>query len=290
MIGAKGEMLSSFFRGARNDFVRGLLVVLPFAATFYFLWLVYRSFVRLADATFGPLLTELLGSHWWVPGIGVFLTIALVWLLGLLTRNYAGRIVHRYFERLLERVPLVNKAYALTKQVTAAFLRADVPAFRRVVLFEYPRKGVYTLGFITQDDPGKLRKAVEEGYIAIYAPTSPNPFSGWFLLIPEEEVIYPEITVEEALKLIISGGVVIPGLGAAEEAEAERRGLGWTWAWPWRWLRRGRGAPKGKVEVGVEVGVKTGVRAGTGVEPAGGEGYDKAGEDDKGGAKGRGGE
>jgi uncharacterized membrane protein len=234
--------LRRFFHGVRRDFIRGLLVILPVFATFYLLWLTYRLFVRLADLTVGPLLTGLLGSHWWISLIGVLLTIALVWFLGLVTRNYAGHILHRYFERLLQRVPLVNKAYAVIKQVTDALFRADVPAFKRVVLIEYPRKGVYTLGFVTHEEPGKLGQTVGKEFIVVYAPTSPNPFSGWFLLIPKDEVLYPEISVQEGLELVISGGVIVPGLGIPQEAPLgqERR--------PWRWLRRG----KERVKVGFE--------------------------------------
>lgn len=233
IIDTKGEILGSFLRGTRNTFVGGLLVILPIAATFYLLWLIYRLFIRLANATFGPLLTELLGSHWWVPGVGIFLTLVLVWLIGLVTRNYAGRALHGYFERLLERLPLVNKAYAMAKQVTGAFFRADVAAFKRVVLFEFPRKGVYTLGFITSEEMGRLSQSVDGEFISVYAPTAPNPLSGWFLLIPKEEVIYPQMSVEDGLKLILSGGVIVPGVGAEEApSRLERR------RWPWRWLRR----------------------------------------------------
>lgn len=223
-------MVSSFFRGTRNAFVRGLLVILPVAATFYLLWLVYRLFVRLVDATFGPLLIEILGSHWWVTVVGIFLTIASVWFIGLVTRNYAGRALHRYLEGLLERVPLVSTTYAMAKQVTAAIFRADAPAFKRVVLFEYPRKGVYTLGFVTSDTSGRLGQAIDGEFISIYAPTAPNPLSGWFLLIPKEEVIYPEVSVEEGLKLILSGGVIIPDMGVKKPPrQRERR----AWRWPW---------------------------------------------------------
>jgi len=224
--------LSSFFRGTRNAFIRGLLAILPVAATFYLLWLVYRLFIKLVDATFGPLLVGLLGSHWWVTGVGIILTVILVWFIGLVTRGYMGRALHRYFEGLLERVPLVNKTYAMAKQVTAALFRADVPAFKRVVLIEYPRRGVYTLGFITSESPGRLGRAIDGEFISVYAPTSPNPLSGWFLLIPKDEVIYPELSVEEGLKLILSGGVIIPDLKIEEEEIPPRRSR--------RWFRRER--------------------------------------------------
>lgn len=225
--------MNSLFRGTRNIFIRGLLVILPVAATFYLLWLVYRLFVKLVDALVGPLLVGILGSHWWVTGVGIFLTIFLVWFIGLVTRGYVGRALHRYFEGLLERVPLVNKTYAMAKQVTAALFRADTPAFKKVVLIEYPRKGVYTLGFITSENPGRLGRAIDGDFLSVYAPTSPNPLSGWFLLIPKEEVIYPELSVEEGLKLILSGGVIIPDLRMKGEGPPLRR--------PWRWFHRKQG-------------------------------------------------
>lgn len=256
IIDLKGDMLNSFLRGARNTFAQGLLAIIPVAATGYLLWLIYKLFVRLADATFGPLLTELLGSHWWIPAVGIFLTLLFVWLIGLVTRNYAGRVLHRYFEWLLGRVPLVNKTYALAKQVTSAFFRADVPAFKRVVLIEFPRKGVYSPGFITSEKLGRLGQAVEGEYISVYVPTAPNPLSGWLLFIPEQEVVYPEVSVEEGLRLILSGGVIIPGLGVEEEALPRRKGR------PWRWLPWRKGAR---------------------VEPASPEEYNEEGDERKGG-------
>ncbi|NIT77171.1 MAG: DUF502 domain-containing protein [Thermoplasmata archaeon] len=237
IIDLKGEILSAFLRGMRNTFARGLLAIIPVAATIYLLWLIYRLFVRLAGATFGPLLTELLGSHWWIPAVGIFLTLILVWLIGLVTRNYAGRVLHRYFEGILGKVPLVNKTYAMAKQVTSAFFRADAPAFKRVVLIEFPRKGVYTPGFITSEKLGRLGQAIEGEFVSVYAPTAPNPLSGWLLVVPKEEVLYPEVSVEEGLRLILSGGVIIPGLGMEEEASLRRERR------PWRWLRRGKRAP-----------------------------------------------
>jgi uncharacterized membrane protein len=220
-IATKGEMLRALFRSARRDFVRGLWVTLPILATIYILWLIYRFFLRLTDATLGAFLTGLWGKHWWVSlaefSLTIVATVALIWLLGFMTRHYAGRALHRYLERLLQRLPLINQAYGITKQVTNALFRADVPAFKKVVLVQYPRKGVYTLGFITQEETGKLGEALGDELVTVYAPTSPNPFSGWVLFIPKEEVIYTKVSVEEGLRLVISGGVIVPGLELEEE-------------------------------------------------------------------------
>lgn len=236
-------MLRALFRIVRKDFVRGLWVTLPILATIYILWLIYRFFLKLTDATLGAFLTDLLGKHWWVSFVEFLLTIvatvALVWLLGFMTRHYAGRALHRYLERLLERLPLVNQAYGITKQVATALFRADVPAFKKVVLIQYPRKGIYTLGFITQEDAGKLGEAVKDEVVTVYAPTAPNPFSGWVLLVPKEEVIYTKVSVEEGLRLVISGGVIIPGLELREELPVEGRP-----GWLWRLLRRGKGVAR----------------------------------------------
>lgn len=229
-IAAKGEMLRRLFRFARRDFVRGLWVALPILATIYFLWLIYRFFLNVTDATLGALLAGLWGEHWWVSlaefSLTIVALIALIWLLGFMTRHYAGRALHRYFERLLQRLPLINLAYGVTKQVTAAILRADVPAFKKVVLIQYPRKGIYTLGFITQEKPGRLGEALRDELVTVYAPTAPNPFSGWVLLVPKEEVIYPKVSVEEGLRLVISGGVIVPGL-ELEEEELPVEGPSW---------------------------------------------------------------
>ena len=212
---AKGGCAAmGFFHRLRNDFGRGLIIILPIIVTVYLLYLVYNLFVKFAERSFGGVLERYLGSHWWVLGLSILLTLFLVWLVGVLTRNYIGRTLHRYFESLLERVPLINKTYTTVRQVINAIFRTDLPAFKKVVLIEYPRKGVYTLAFITSEEVGRLGTGLEEKdekrYIAVYAPTSPNPLSGWFLLIPEDEVRYPPITVEEGIKLVLSGGVLVP--------------------------------------------------------------------------------
>lgn len=200
-----------FFHRLRNDFVRGLVILLPIIVTVYLLYLVYNLFVKFAERSFGGVLARYLGSHWWVLSLSILLTLFLVWLVGALTRNYIGRTIHRYFEGLLERVPLINKTYTTVRQVINAIFRADLPAFKKVALIEYPRKGIYTLAFITNEEVGRLGTGLDEKkYIAVYAPTSPNPLSGWFLLIPEDEVHYPPISVEEGIKLVLSGGVLIP--------------------------------------------------------------------------------
>lgn len=231
--------MRALFRSARKDFVRGLWVTLPILATLYILWRIYRFFLRLTDATLGTFLIDLWGKHWWVSFVEfsftIIATVVLIWLLGFVTRHYAGQALHRYLERLLGRLPLINQVYGITKQVAAALFRTDVPAFKKVVLIQYPRKGVYTLGFITQEDIGRFGEALGDGLVTVYAPTSPNPFSGWVLLIPKEEVIYTKISVEEGLRLVISGGVIIPEL-ELEEGGPPVEGPGWLG----RLFRRGK--------------------------------------------------
>ncbi len=223
--------MGAFFHRLRSDFIRGLLVLLPIVITVYLIWLISRFFVRLAEASFGGVLARLLGSHWWVPALSLLLALFLIWLVGVLTRNYVGRTVHCYFENLLERIPLINKAYITVRRVIDAIFRTDLVAFKRVVLIEYPRKGVYTLGFVTNEELGRLNDELNETtnskdkYISVYAPTSPNPLSGWFVLVPKAEVIYLPISVEEGWKLVLSAGVVAPeeegetGLSLAEVGE-----------------------------------------------------------------------
>lgn len=221
--------MSSFFREIRNTFVRGLVVILPIGVTFYILWLIYRLLVSLVDSTFGSFLKGMLGSHWWIPALGGFLTLIVVLTIGLLTRYYVGRALHRYIERVVGTMPIVKTMYSMAKQVVSSLFRADALAFKKVVLIEYPRKGVYTLGFITSEELGKLEESTGEEYVPIYAPTSPNPLSGWFLLVPQDEVIYPDLSVEDGLKLILSGGVVIPERLAVERDSARRKSF---------WFRR----------------------------------------------------
>lgn len=185
-------------RRLRTYFFTGLIIVLPFLLTLYFLWLVF-GFV---DGLIGPVLKLIIGQR--IPGVGFIFTVGLILGTGMLATNYLGRRLLAWGDRLFIRLPLVRSVYQTLKQLVHAVFSEKQKAFQRVVLVEYPRKGVYSLAFLTRD--------VEEAgeMVMAFVPTTPNPTSGFLLLIPKKEVKYLDMSVEDGLKLIVSGGVIVP--------------------------------------------------------------------------------
>lgn len=185
-------------RRLRTYFFTGLIIVLPFLLTLYFLWLVF-GFV---DGLIGPVLKLIIGQR--LPGVGFIFTVGLILGTGMLATNYLGRRLLAWGDRLFIRLPLVRSIYQTLKQLVHAVFSEKQKAFQRVVLVEYPRKGVYSLAFLTRD--------VEEAgeMVMAFVPTTPNPTSGFLLLIPKKEVKYLDMSVEDGLKLIVSGGVIVP--------------------------------------------------------------------------------
>jgi uncharacterized membrane protein len=189
--------------------IAGLLVWMPLGITF----LVIRAIVGFLDQSL-LLLPEayqpdtLLGFH--LPGLGVVLAIVLVLATGMIMANLLGRRLVNAWESLLSRIPLVRTLYAGIKQIMEAVLATDAKSFRRVLLVEYPRRGVWSLAFMTTDQLGEVQKKTETEVIGVFIPTTPNPTSGFVLMVPANEVIELDMTVEQGLKMIISMGTVVP--------------------------------------------------------------------------------
>ena len=193
----------------RKYLIAGLLVWIPLGITF----LVVRAVVGFLDkillwlpAAYQP--ETLLGFH--IPGLGVLLAVVLVLAPGMIGANLLGRRIVAAWEALLSRIPLVRSLYAGIKQIMEAVLDTDAKSFRKVLLIEYPRKGVWSLAFMTSDRLGEVQAKTEVGVISVFIPTTPNPTSGFVLMVPESDVIHLDMSVEEGLKMIISMGVIVP--------------------------------------------------------------------------------
>jgi uncharacterized membrane protein len=199
----------------RKYLIAGLLVWMPLGITF----LVIRAIVGLLDQTL-LLLPEayqpdnLLGFH--IPGIGVVLSVILVLATGMIVANLLGKRLVTAWESLLARIPLVRTLYAGVKQIMEAVLATDAKSFRKVLLVEYPRKGVWSLAFMTSDQLGEVQNKIDSNVISVFIPTTPNPTSGFVLMVPEEDVVELDMNVEDGLKFIISMGVVVPKEKASE--------------------------------------------------------------------------
>ncbi len=189
--------------------IAGLLVWMPLGITF----LVVRAIVDFLDRTllllpyaYQP--DNLLGFH--IPGFGVVLAVTMVLATGMIVANFLGRRIVVAWESLLARIPVVRNLYAGIKQVLEAVLAADGKSFRKVLLVEYPRKGVWSLAFMTSSDLGEVQEKTAGDVVSVFIPTTPNPTSGFVLMVQKSEVIEMDMTVEEGLKMIISMGVAVP--------------------------------------------------------------------------------
>lgn len=202
----------------RRYFVAGLLVWLPLVATYvvlsFSIRLIDRSLLLLPPA-FRP--ENLIGFK--IPGLGVILTLFLVCMTGLVVANFFGRSLVNAWESLLARIPLVNTLYGAVKQITASLFSDASQSFREVVLVEYPRRGLWMLAFVTGDTPKHFQAIAKEDLINIYVPTTPNPTSGFYIMVPPSDVKRLDIPVEIGLKMILSAGVVNP---LDDPAEAEK--------------------------------------------------------------------
>ncbi len=145
-----------------------------------------------------------------IPGLGVIMTIIFIFLFGVLTRSFLGSKLVQLGEMIVDRIPLVRNIYTGVKQIVTTIANADTKAFRKVVILEFPRKGLYSMGFITTENRGEVQALTEENVVNVFVPTTPNPTSGFLIFAPLNEVTELSMTVEEGIKFIISCGIVTP--------------------------------------------------------------------------------
>ena len=195
----------------KTYFFAGLLLILPVGVTLWVLWLIFKSVGNI----FFPLLRVMpilkILPNFFITGLSFISTIILIWFIGLIGTNFLGKKLFRFIEqRLLLKLPLAKSIYPSIRQLINAMANQKKVAFKRVVLLEYPRKGIYTVAFVTNEIQNTIKGMPKGNMLHVFIPTTPNPTSGWFLLVPEKESIPFNISVEEGLKLVISGGIVLP--------------------------------------------------------------------------------
>lgn len=200
----------------RRYLVTGLIIWLPVIVTI----LVFRFLINLMDrslivipAAFRP--ENLLGFS--IPGLGVVLTILVLFITGLLGANLFGRKILAFWESILNRIPLIRSVYSGAKQVAETILSDGDTSFKRVFLVEYPRKGVWSLCFQTSTDLREIQGRTEAEVICVFVPTTPNPTSGFILFVPRSDLVELDMSVDEGLRMIISLGVVVPRWSRPED-------------------------------------------------------------------------
>ncbi|MEW5703307.1 MAG: DUF502 domain-containing protein [Pseudomonadota bacterium] len=194
----------------RTYFFAGLLVTAPIGLTAYIVWI----FVNFVDSRVTPLIPVKYNPETYLPinlpGLGLLIVLLMITLIGALTAGFAGDIVLKTSERLLARMPVVRGIYGALKQIFEALLTHKSTAFRKVVLIEYPRRGMWALGFITGSTKGEVQNVTKERVINVFMPTTPNPTSGFLLFVPSEDVHELTMSVEDGIKMVVSGGIVTP--------------------------------------------------------------------------------
>ena len=196
----------------KNNFLTGLIVILPFFLTAYIIWFLFQ----LVGMFFTPAITKIfeLILVAKMPGVLVTFTSAaitlfLIWLVGVLVSNFIGEKFFHFAESVLLKIPMARGIYEAISKLTNIFL-SDKSSFKRVVLIEWPRKGVYSIAFITSEETEAIQRATKQNVVSVFMPTTPNPTSGFLVLVPKEDVIPLDMSIDDAMKLIISGGIVVP--------------------------------------------------------------------------------
>jgi len=195
----------------RRYFITGILVLAPLVITF---WVIYNVFYAL-DTRFARLFAA---YEQYIPGLGFIAGIAFILLIGAIASNYIGRRFITWGEAIVARIPVVSRIYRAAKQVGDAVLGQNRALFQKVVLLEYPRRGMYSLAFMTNEQAAEIQEKTGPSVVAVFLPTTPNPTSGYLLYVPREDAIILDMSVEEAMKLIISAGAFLPSMAPEGEA------------------------------------------------------------------------
>ena len=201
---------NGFFPRMRAYFFAGILVTAPITFTFYLAWLL----IHFVDNTIRPLIPVKYNPETYLPfalpGLGLFVLIVGLTLTGALTAGFMGRFFIKLSEHILNRMPVIRSVYNATKQILETVLAQQSNAFREAVLVEYPRRGIWAIAFITGTTTGEVQNVTQEECINIFIPTTPNPTSGFLLFVPKADLVSLDMSVEEAIKMVISGGIVTP--------------------------------------------------------------------------------
>ncbi|MDR2638062.1 MAG: DUF502 domain-containing protein [Zoogloeaceae bacterium] len=192
----------------KRYFITGLLIWVPLVITVWVLSMIVGVLEQFLPAAIRPGPIDLLGFQ--VSGLGAGMTLLLIFLTGLLATNLIGQKLVRSWEQVLARIPVVNSLYNAVKQVSDTILSPNSNAFRKALLVQYPRQGSWTIAFLTGQPGGDVINHLPGDYVSIYIPTTPNPTSGFFLMMKAEDVAELDMSVDEALKYIVSMGVVPP--------------------------------------------------------------------------------
>ncbi len=200
----------------------GVAAIIPVGLTIYILLIIIKAMnnlVRIIPYRYQP--DQILPFH--VPGLGIIFTLILIFVVGLVTKSYLGKKAVTLGELIVGKIPLVRGIYKGIKQLVDAIMSDKGDSFKKVVLIEYPRKGLYSIAFVTGDTRGEVKERTFQNAMNLFVPTTPNPTSGFYIVIPKSDVIPLTMTVEEAFTLIMSGGIITPPDASKKVRERKRK-------------------------------------------------------------------
>jgi len=198
----------------KNDLIAGLLVVIPLATTIWLSYVIANWAIKFLTKIpkqinpfdgFNPFLTNILNFL-----VGLTVPLIFILLIGLMARNIAGKWLLDFGEKILQAIPLAGSVYKTLKQILETLFQDSQTKFRRVVLIEYPREGLWTMGFVTGKVSDVIQTKFSKPMLSVFVPTTPNPTSGWYVVVPEDDVTTVPLSIEDAFKVLISGGIVNP--------------------------------------------------------------------------------
>lgn len=191
----------------KRYFLTGLLVITPIWGTI----LVLKTLFVTVDSILGNMLADIVTKDYYVPGLGILTLVILIFLAGMMATNFLGGRLYKRWEEFLDRVPIVRGIYATLKSMMDILSFKQREKYNKVVMIQFPKDSNYVLAFVTGETRDEVQELAPEPLVHVYVPTSPNPTSGYFLLVPEREVESVDMSVEEAMKLIVSGGLYSSG-------------------------------------------------------------------------------
>ena len=191
----------SFFSKLRNNFIAGIVVLIPIGITLYLTIFLIRVSGNIIPKEINP--NNYLPFN--IPGVEILMALLIITITGWLSLSFLGKKFFEYFNNILKRIPILRTIYSAIGQMTESFAKPDNNQ-KSVVLLEYPRKGVWAVGFATKENEGLIKNKIKEEIINVFVPTTPNPTSGFLLMVPKKDLIYLDVTFEQASKFIVSAG------------------------------------------------------------------------------------
>ena len=198
---SNNNIKKSLFSRIRNNFIAGIVVSIPIGITIYLTLFVIRVSSNLIPKEINP--NNYLPFD--IPGLEIFIALLLITLIGWLSLSFIGKKIFDLFNNILKKIPILRTIYSAIGQMTESFTKTDNNQ-KSVVLLEYPRKGVWAVGFATKENTGIIKDKVNEDLVNVFVPTTPNPTSGFLLMVPKKDLIYLDVTFEQASKFIVSAG------------------------------------------------------------------------------------